>query len=202
MKLLLLADEESEYLWTYYQPGRLDSYDLIISCGDLKSDFLSFLVTMARCPLLYVCGNHDGGYEQHPPEGCDCIEDRIVTVGGLRILGLGGSMRYSDGPHQYTERQMRQRIRKLALRLWLSHGVDLIVTHAPPRGLGDLDDPAHRGFESFVSLMARYHPRFLVHGHVHERYQTDFQRINHFGNTEIINVCGRCELEIDLPPRR
>ena len=33
MKLLLLSDHESPYLWDYYQPGRLAEYDLILSCG-------------------------------------------------------------------------------------------------------------------------------------------------------------------------
>ena len=107
MKLLLLSDKESPYLWDYYQPGRLDGIDLILSCGDLKSNYLSFLVTMGRAPLLYVHGNHDALYSKYPPEGCDCIEDKLVIVNGLRILGLGGSALYSVGTQQYTERLMR-----------------------------------------------------------------------------------------------
>ena len=79
MKLLLVSDEESAFLWDYFQPGTLDGIDLILSCGDLKADYLSFLVTMARCPVLYVHGNHDAHYSQNPPEGCDCIDDRIVV---------------------------------------------------------------------------------------------------------------------------
>lgn len=89
MKILLVSDEECLYLWDYYRPGRLDGIDLIISCGDLNAEYLSFLVTMGRAPVLYVHGNHDGGYERHPPEGCTCIEDQVVNVCGLRILGLG-----------------------------------------------------------------------------------------------------------------
>ena len=112
MKLLLLSDKESEYLWDYYKPGRLDGIDIILSCGDLNSQYLSFLVTMTGKPLLYVHGNHDKTYDRHPPEGCDCVEDRLVTVKGLRILGLGGSIEYSGGPHQYTEAQMARRIRR------------------------------------------------------------------------------------------
>ena len=104
MKLLLISDLESPYLWDHYKPGRLDGIDMILSCGDLSSKYLSFLVTMGRMPLLYVHGNHDKTYEQHPPEGCDCIEDKLVVVQGLRILGLGGSIWYSGGPHQYTEK--------------------------------------------------------------------------------------------------
>ena len=102
MKILLISDEECLYLWDYYRPGRLDGIDLILSCGDLDAEYLSFLVTMGRAPVLYVHGNHDGSYQTHPPEGCTCIEDQVVRVGGLRILGLGGSPWYSGGPHQYT----------------------------------------------------------------------------------------------------
>ena len=100
MKILTVSDEESPYLWDYYKPGRLAGLDLILSAGDLKASYLSFLVTMANRPLLYVHGNHDGSYATHPPEGCDSIEDTLVTVNGMRILGLGGSQMYSRGPHQ------------------------------------------------------------------------------------------------------
>ena len=103
MKILALSDAECPALWDYYVPGRLKEYDLILSCGDLNAQYLSFLVTMARCPVLYVHGNHDSGYSQHPPEGCDCIDGHIVTYNGLRILGLGGCRKYHPGPHQYTE---------------------------------------------------------------------------------------------------
>jgi predicted phosphodiesterase len=99
MKILLVSDEPDPFLWDYYQPGRLDEYDLILSAGDLEAEYLSFLVTMAHAPLLYVHGNHNTSYDVRPPEGCDCIEDRLVTVKGLRILGLGGSAVYSGDKH-------------------------------------------------------------------------------------------------------
>ncbi len=196
MKILLLADEESSYLYDHYQPGRLKEYDLMISCGDLKAKYLSFLVTMGRAPLLYVHGNHDGSYETNPPEGCDCIEDKIVTVNGLRILGLGGSMRYNRGPHQYSEREMQRRIRRLRFRLWRSGGVDLVVSHAPVRGYGDQDNYVHRGFEAFVELIEKYKPRYWIHGHVHKSYCAEMQRTVTCGSTTIINACGRYVLEI------
>ena len=71
MKILAVSDEECPALWDYYVPGRLKEYDLIISCGDLKADYLSFLVTMGRAPVLYVAGNHDNRYQHEPPGGCD-----------------------------------------------------------------------------------------------------------------------------------
>lgn len=196
MKILLLSDETDPSLWDYYRPGRLDGYDLILSAGDLDAAYLSFLVTMCRVPLLYVHGNHDTGYEKRPPEGCFCIEDRLVTYRGLRILGLGGSALYSRGPHQYTERQMRRRIRRLAFRIRRAGGVDLVLTHAAPKGVGDDTDYAHRGFEAFLNLLDRWKPKALVHGHVHLRY--GIAREQRYGETRVINACGRTDLEIEI----
>ena len=196
MKLLLLADEESRYLWDYYRPGMLKDYDLILSAGDLKAGYLSFLVTMANRPLLYVPGNHDVNYEKNPPEGCESIDGRIVKINGLRILGLGGSMLYSNGPNQYTERQMRRRIRRLSWKIRRCGGVDVVLSHAPIAGYGDMDDPAHRGFDCFMELIEKYEPKLWVHGHVHKSYGTQFQREHMIGSTRVVNACGKYEGEI------
>lgn len=199
MKILAVADEECPALWDYYVPGRLKEYDLILSCGDLKASYLSFLVTMARCPVLYVHGNHDTSYDRQPPEGCDCIDDRLVIYNGVRILGLGGSPWYRPGKYQYTDQEMRHRIRKLRYLLWKHGGVDIVVTHAPPLGVGDLEDRAHRGFEALLELLDKYHPQYLLHGHVHLRYSADRIRECTYGSTRVINVCERYVLE--LPDR-
>ena len=196
MKLLLVADKESPYYWDYFQPGRLDDIDLILSAGDLNSLYLSFLVTMGRARVLYVHGNHDQKYDERPPEGCDCIEDKLVTVNGLRILGLGGCPIYSGGPHQYTEREMRKRIRKLRFRIWRAGGVDSVLTHSPASGYGSDEDYAHRGFECLVDLIDKYKPRYLIHGHVHMSYNTKNPRVLHRGETTIINAYERYILEL------
>lgn len=201
MKLLLISDRESPYLWDYYQPGRLDGVDLILSCGDLNSKYLSFLVTMGRAPLFYVHGNHDKTYDRHPPEGCECAEDRIVSFKGLRILGLGGSYLYSGGPHQYTEEQMARRIRRLRFQLWKSGGVDIVLTHAPMRGYGDGEDYAHQGFSSLLHLVDKHRPRYLIHGHVHANYGANLPRVLHRGETTVINAYERFVLDTENPPR-
>lgn len=196
MKILTVSDEECKALWDYYTPGRLKDYDLIISCGDLKASYLSFLVTMARCPLLYVHGNHDVRYAVSPPEGCDCIDDGLVVYNGVRILGLGGCRKYHPGPHQYSEQQMRRRIRKLKWRIRLLGGVDIVVTHAPPEGLGDDDDPAHWGFAALREFLDRYHPRYLIHGHVHMSYGHNIPREIAYNGTKVINAYERYVVEI------
>ena len=201
MRILAVSDEECPALWDQYRSGRLDGYDLILSAGDLKADYLSFLVTMAHAPLLYVHGNHDEGYSRRPPEGCDCIDDQLVIFRGVRVLGLGGCLQYRPGaPWQFTERQMARRIAKVRLALFRAGGVDLVVTHAPPQGLGDEEDLPHRGFVCLKTLVDRYHPQYLVHGHVHLRGWPLPERELIYGSTRIVNASERYVLELPDKP--
>ena len=195
MKILAVADVESKYFFEYYTPGKLKDYDLIIACGDLRVSYLEFLVTMARCPLLYVHGNHDDRFPREP-EGCVCIDDCLYEYQGLRILGLGGSYRYGQGTYMYTERQMRRRIRRLRFRLWRKKGFDILVTHAPARGINDFDTLSHRGFECFVELLDRYKPRLFLHGHIHRNYGAEIPRRTQRGETEIVNAYEHTVVEL------
>ena len=195
MKILVLSDKEDPYLWDYYKPGRLDEYDLILSAGDLDAEYLSFLVTMARVPVLYIHGNHDGSYAAFPPEGCDCIEDKLITYNGIRILGLGGCAKYKKAPHHYTEQQMARRIRRLSFALRRAGGVDIVLTHAAPQGCGDLDDYAHRGFACFTALMDRWRPAYWVHGHTHLNYGA--KRLHIHGDTQVVNAWQKHVIEIE-----
>lgn len=198
MKILTVSDEESSYLWDYYKPGHLAGIDMILSAGDLKASYLSFLVTMVNRPLLYVHGNHDGSYSANPPEGCDCVEDKLIIANGMRILGLGGSQLYNRGPHQYTERQMQRRIQRLSLKIMRAGGVDIVLAHAPVRGYGDDESMTHRGFEAFIPLLDKYKPKYFVHGHVHKSYSgASFERVRRYGDTLLINASGRYILDTD-----
>lgn len=189
LKIMVFADHESRLLYDYYDPERMKDIDLIISCGDLSQKYLSFFVTLCNVPLLYVKGNHDKTYDINPPEGCICIEDNIFVYKGIRILGLGGSMQYIPGaPGQYTEQQMRRRIKKLAFKLWRHKGFDILVTHAPAYQVGDLPDLPHRGFAAFLSLLDKYNPKFFLHGHVHANYSRNFRRTDTYGKTTVVNA--------------
>ena len=126
------------------------------------------------------------------PEGCECIEDRIYNHNGVRILGLGGSIRYSQGQHQYTQKQMEHRRRMMWRQLRKNGGFDILVTHSPAFGLGDdLNSVAHTGFNAFRTLMDQYHPKYLVHGHVHLNYGFKTPRWHKYGETKILNAFGQ-----------
>lgn len=188
MKILVLADNESKSLYEHYTEEKLAGVELVIACGDLRKDYLDFFATMCHAPMVYVFGNHDHWYEAGQGNGGICIEDKIYKYKGIRILGLGGSMRYSqNADNQYTEEQMKWRIRKLWWQLLRHKGFDILVTHAPAKGINDLDDLPHSGFACLRELIEKYCPSLFVHGHVHATYG-NFKRVDQFGGTMVINA--------------
>ena len=196
MKILILSDVESKYLWDYFEKEKLEGIDLILSCGDLKPQYLSFLASFTKAPVLYVRGNHDDCYEINPPDGCICIEDSIYNFNGLRIMGLGGSIKYNNGKNQYTQNQMKKRVKRMWFKLMRNHGFDILLTHAPAAGFHEGDDRAHKGFDIFSELIDRYHPKFFINGHVHKDYSRNFVRQDQIGDTTVINGYERFTLEI------
>ena len=187
MRIMAIADQESKLLWDYFDKSYLEGIDLILSCGDLKPQYLSFLATFTHVPILYVHGNHDDRYEETPPDGCICIEDKIYVHNGVRILGLGGSMRYKPGNNQYTEFQMRARVWKLWLKLKYHKGFDILLTHSPAYQFNDEEHLPHRGFQVFRTLMDKYKPKYFIHGHVHLNYGR-FPRLSTYNETQVINA--------------
>lgn len=200
MKILVLADEEYKMYWDFFKKEDFKDIDIIVSCGDLKASYLSFLATMTSLPVLYVHGNHDTAYlNDHgagEPGGCICIEDTVYVCNGLRFVGLGGCMRYKNGPFQYTEKEMRARARKLRFKLWRHKGFDVLVTHAPAKGVNDAQDLCHRGYQTFVDLIEKYQPKFFFHGHVHLSYGYNIPREDRINNTRVINGYERYIIEI------
>ena len=115
MKILLLADQAEPTLWEHLDRRKLEGVELVLACGDLPASYLSSPASPPR-PSSMSAATTTTNTPKTRLEGCLCIEDQVVTVCGLRILGLGGSMRYNCGVNQYTEKQMRQRVQKLPLQ--------------------------------------------------------------------------------------
>jgi len=191
MKILAVADIEDKLLYDHFDKKRVEGVELIVGCGDLRSDYIDFLISMINVPMIYVRGNHDDGQIKEPPLGAICIEDRIFEYNGVKFMGLGGSYRYNpNGKNMYTEREMKLRALRLRPKAMLKGGVDVLVTHSPAKGYGDLEDLPHRGFDAFNDIMNKYHPEFMVHGHVHMNYGRIKKEYDHPSGTKIINACG------------
>ena len=215
-RVLAVSDDVDEGLCA--DPGLARDAELILACGDLPFDYLDFLMNALDVPLVFVPGNHDpdvsgykaarsgltlrAGLPASPPwpAGAVCADGRVVEAAGLRVAGLGGCLRYSAGPNQYTERQQRRRARALSWHAaWRQRrdgkGVDVLLTHAPPNGVGDGDDPPHRGFAALHSLVARLQPALLLHGHVTVCGPAATDR--RLGRTVVRNVTGRHLFDIE-----
>lgn len=195
--ILVLADEPVDRLWGEYGRETLRSADLILSCGDLPENYISYMTCFTSAPVIYVHGNHDYRYASTPVGGCICADGHVILAKGLRILGLDGSIRYRpDAPCMYTEEEMAYRIRKLRRELKQTGGFDILLTHSPIAGMGDQPDAAHRGFECFKPLLQQYKPAVMFHGHVHQAYSgSHFVRVREFEGIPIINACGYYEYD-------
>jgi hypothetical protein len=208
--ILVVADEPRELP----RPDALRSIspDLVLSCGDLPFESLEQIVDVCNVPLLYVPGNHDpalGGAESFSPfayltsswseprgpQGGQNIDGDVAEAAGVVVAGLGGSLRYRDGPNQYPEGQMRRRAMRLARRIRRRRlALDVLVTHAPPRGVGDGEDPAHRGFACFHELLTTLRPAFHVHGHIHPHGPRRPE--GRVGTTRVVNAVGHRVLHL------
>jgi Icc-related predicted phosphoesterase len=202
-RILAVADEIDEALYGD-KLARLRP-DLIVSSGDLPFEYLENLVSRADVPLVFVPGNHDPDLRtsespwtalrrQVPsigPLGGDNADGRVIDEAGIRIAGLGGSIRYNRGPNQYTQAQMRFRGIRLGLRIRLKpkrggSKLDVLLTHAPPFGWSLSQDVAHIGFIAFHQLVKDLAPKVLIHGHVHPYGR--IEPLRRLGGTLVINA--------------
>ena len=196
MKILIVADYVAPELYREYKPGTFSDIDLILSCGDLPPEYLTFLTTALNTPLGFVRGNHDIRYVDKSPVGCKDLHGKITRFMGISILGLSGSHWYNGGPNQYTENQMRLMILKLKPSLWLRKKIDIVLTHSPPRNIHDAEDMCHRGFRCFVKLIEQYAPAYFIHGHIHTHFEKEEDRLTIHKNTKVINAYGYIILEL------
>ncbi len=215
IRILAVADEIDPHL----DRSRLMQLrpDLILGCGDLPFEYLGYLRSQTEVPLLYVHGNHDPSANgrsvssylpsefipQPAPSalGCISVEDRWEDEEGLRIAGLGGSIRYNKGNNQFTQAEMRGRARRLRrrarVRRWRDgSSIDVVIAHSPPLDCGDEEDPAHRGFAAFHRLIEELEPKLMLHGHIHPHGRRRPDRT--IGSTRIVNVVPYRLLEIEL----
>jgi Icc-related predicted phosphoesterase len=198
VNILAVSDRVVEGIYSSHICERFGDVGMVLSCGDLSYSYLEYIVTMLNVPCLFVHGNHDqpmhmaDGRTLTKPGGWVNLDGRSVEVEGILLAGLEGSIRYKPrAPFQYTDSEMAYKIWRLTPALLMNrvfHGryLDILVTHSPPFGIHDGDDLPHRGFKAFLWLMARFRPRYLLHGHKHV-YGTEPPRTR-YRNTEIINV--------------
>ncbi|MDR1837345.1 MAG: metallophosphoesterase [Treponema sp.] len=208
MKILCISDQIDPQVYSPCIKERFSNVDLILSAGDLPLDYLDFIISSLNKPLFFVFGNHHTEELKHYRKawsasqvqfdmdffGCGAIHigTNVKTEGNFIVAGLGGSMRYNNGSNQFTEFEMFIEVTKIIPRLlWnrLFHGrfVDILLTHAPPRGIHDKNDKCHLGFKTYLWFMKVFKPKYLVHGHIH-LYDLSDVRCTKWINTTVVNA--------------
>ncbi|MCW2824861.1 MAG: metallophosphoesterase [Aeromicrobium sp.] len=194
MRVLAVADEEVP---TMESRARNLHVDLVLAAGDLPWGYLETIGDLLGVPAAFVPGNHDPRTGRGlGPRGFVALDGRVADVGGLRVAGLGGCVRYNGGEHQYTQRQHDRRARDLLKAVRRERRpVDVLLTHAPPLGLGDEPDPAHIGISALHEVLAELQPSWHLHGHIHPYGMRKPDR--HVGPTTLRNIIPWQVIEIE-----
>jgi len=206
MKILCVSDQIDPLVYTNSIRERFRDVDIVLSAGDLPMDYLDFIVSSLNKPAFFVFGNHhlkeyaryrgkddaDVSAQMQYGSGATHLGARVKCEEGLIIAGLGGSMRYNRAENQYTEFGMKMEIMKiipslLFNKIFRGRYLDILLTHASPRGIHDREDKCHLGFMCFLWFMRVFKPRYLVHGHIH-LYDLSDVRTTRYNETMIINA--------------
>ena len=208
LKVLSLSDKQVDSIYSSQVKKRFGDVDLILGCGDLAYYYLEFVISMLDVPLYYVRGNHSSqveyttaGPKMHPHGGTD-LHRRVINHQGLILAGVEGSLRYRNGPFQYTQTEMWLHVLRivptlLKNKLFSGRYLDVFISHAPPWGIHDKPDLPHQGIKAFRWLIETFKPRYHFHGHIHV-YRPDTQTVTQHGPTSVINTYGFAETQVPL----
>jgi len=155
--------------------------DLIITLGDLEYLQIVELGQITNIPKIGVYGNHcTPGYMEDL--GIFNLHLQTFEFNGISFGGFEGSPRYKHDPYakMYTDDEA-------AILLQQLPNVDVLISHSPPRGINDEDDPAHIGFQALRTYIEQKQPRYFLHGHTYPKPEA---LITKHLTTEIIYVNG------------
>jgi len=209
MKILAVSDIELGFIYNLQIAQRFKDVEFMISCGDLPYYYLEFMVSMLDKPLYYVRGNHSSQVEittageRLSPWGAVNLHRKMIrTENGLLLAGIEGCNRYNKGDHQYTQYEMWNMVFEMVPTLFynrIRYGrfLDILVTHAPPWRIHDMDDVPHHGIKAFRWLIEVFKPRYHLHGHIHVYHNNAITQTD-VGQTRVINCYGYREIDAEL----
>lgn len=162
--------------------------DLIIGAGDFCNhrqglDLAREMLVGLQAPMLAVPGNAESAEELRAaklPE-TTVLHGEGVEISGLRVFGLGYGVPvtpFGDWSCDLTEEFA-------ATLLDRCTQADILITHSPPKGLGDLTSTGVSvGSSAIAAAIARLQPRLAVCGHIHDSWGAR----GRMGVTEVANL--------------
>ncbi|MBR5102015.1 MAG: metallophosphatase domain-containing protein [Muribaculaceae bacterium] len=158
--------------------GDLPPADVLVHSGDFTNsgtekevlDFLNWLIALPHAHKIFVVGNHDlclwdaTGIEDLPTN-VHFLQDRGVTIDGVRFFGLGYDHHEEVIPDE----------------------VDVLITHEPPSEILDFSSGVHWGNLTLRRRIKVIEPRYHLFGHAHEDYGIQQIGCTTFSNASLLN---------------
>jgi uncharacterized protein len=204
MELLCVSDWIDPLIYSERMKYRMENVDIIISCGDVSTNYLDFIMSELNKPLFLVVGNHVGrskikktflgSPKLEVPQCFNNLHLKVFKYKGVLLTGFQGCVWYNGGPFQYKQWEVYLRMLKIVPRLIYNkivhkRFIDIFVSHAAPYGIGDQEDPCHQGLKAFNLFIKLFKPKLFLHGHIH-LYDRNKGREKNLGETRIINCSG------------
>lgn len=178
MKVVFISDTHTHHNHILVPEG-----DLLIHCGDMTNTGTVYELTQVAMWLgkqshkhkLVIPGNHDLLFEQNESlarglfanHGIPVLIDQYTEIEGLKIYGSPITPRFFNWAFN---RDRGADIR----RYWenIPDGLDLLVTHGPPFGIGDFVErrKEHTGCADLLDYVIRRKPKIHAFGHIHNGY--------------------------------
>ncbi len=206
IRFLAVSDAVDHALEHAINREALGRIDAVVGAGDLDPGYLGFLGDAFAVPVAFVRGNHDHGgqwAEERVPAPHHLESGRVVELEGLSIAplewpGMDRNPAIRDEWRAWLD-VIRVASSLLARRLRGRRAPVLVLSHAPPRGVGDnASDPYHVGYAGYRWLLDRFRPPLWLHGHTAIASIVDWRERH--GESVVANVTGAVVIEL-VPPK-
>jgi len=178
------------------QPA-LPGGDILVIAGDISYQgeirelvaFNDWVSKQNYAAKVLIAGNHDWLFERNPalakslvPSVTHYLQDSGATIMGLRFWG-------SPVQPEFLNWAFKRRRGAEIKRHWdmIPSGIDVLVTHGPPKGILDkTDEGLSVGCEELLIAVEHVKPKVHIFGHIHEGYGSLRSKDTLFVNSSIM----------------
>jgi len=152
--------------------ARAEEADLVIGAGDFATMRKGLEETMALFApieerLIVVPGNAESAEELSSATGAVVLHGQSVTLNGLTIFGIGAAIPRTP----FGEWSFDLDEDAAATMLAAAAGADILISHSPPKGLGDVTrDGRSLGSTALRAAIEAHAPRLVLCGHIHDSW--------------------------------
>jgi Icc-related predicted phosphoesterase len=199
MRITFISDTHTKQLELDLPGG-----DLLIHAGDIMNsgrdkgdihEFCEWFESQDYKHKIFVAGNHDRMFENHPLESNTIVNNYNVTylqddediIDDVKIYGSPWQPEFMGWAFNLPRRgdELKEK--------WdaIPKDTDILITHGPPQDHLDVSGPPynepHLGCELLRVKVDDQPPKIHVFGHIHGGYGYKFHNGTHFINASVLN---------------